>query len=364
METKVKNSDTAADDWFLGFHRFIQSDQRWEVLRDIFDFEPELILNHDFRRQMHGKCINQIQSHLIQDLQTYFISAFKIYVNEVLGIQQTNTNTNIALTNMRFDGYTHLPAISLEEANILENFLSSCPLYDGDQQGELTPISKDDASNKNMVKHDTSEIINSAEVLYQATNPDFLDLAEKYLEVPPLIGNVSSWHSYGGREKAIHAQNFHLDLDDYRFCKGFIYLTDVDDNTGPHCYIPESHRFDFLEQRKLELGDEASGFSSWYGTLRKTDQDCLKYLGNEPVNLTGDRGSRLMVDTSGIHKGLLPVHGHRFILQFLYCTTPFASQVVDLTPYSGIIKGREDLEEHFNKENVRYALQLLVDFES
>jgi len=44
------------------------------------------------------------------------------------------------------------------------------------------------------------------------------------------------------KEKYANAQFFHWDNDFSKFLKLYIYLTDVDEASGPHIYIPKSHK--------------------------------------------------------------------------------------------------------------------------
>ena len=44
------------------------------------------------------------------------------------------------------------------------------------------------------------------------------------------------------QEKYSNAQFFHWDNDFSKFLKLYIYLTDVDEDSGPHIYIPKSHK--------------------------------------------------------------------------------------------------------------------------
>ena len=359
----MKHSDHVANEWFEEFQNFINADQKWKFLQNLIPVSGDAMRDSTFRRDVHSKGVDLVQSQLSDQLRDYFLHAFQSFVKESLKIPFSQTLNDAALNDLVENGFTNIQTLDQKNCDILEQYLRSKPIFQGNTEQELKEVSYEDAPNYNMARYLIEDIIESADILYQATSPEFLNLAEGFLGYPPVIGNISSWHSFGGHNTAINAQQFHLDLDDYRFCKGFIYLTDVSETTGPHCYFPKSHRFDEIFDRSNAGPYSKEEFLNWYKyQLRKSDESCIKFLGREPVNITGNRGTCLMVDTSGVHKGLLPIDGNRLLLQFEYCATPTATRIVELLPFSKLIDGREDLRKHFEQANVQYALQLLIDF--
>ena len=65
----------------------------------------------------------------------------------------------------------------------------------------------------------------------------------------PILRNVNAWHSvaldnFTDTEESIAAQKYHFDMDiPSGWIKVFLYLTDVTDiDTGPHIYVPKSHK--------------------------------------------------------------------------------------------------------------------------
>ena len=54
-------------------------------------------------------------------------------------------------------------------------------------------------------------------------------------------------------EKYRNAQYFHWDNDFTKFFKMYIYLNDVDNNNGPHIYIPHTHKIKKNENKLCRL---------------------------------------------------------------------------------------------------------------
>ena len=147
------------------------------------------------------------------------------------------------------------------------------------------------------------------------------------LGAPPILMHAAAWRSFAGDDGAMaakDAQHFHYDLDDHQFCKYFIYLTDVDGQSGPHAFVPRTHRPDVLASIHPEAGTHAyDTFRQWYfNTLRKSDADVAKHIPIAPIEITGPAGSRFLVNTEGIHRGVPPITRDRWIVQFVYAVTP------------------------------------------
>jgi hypothetical protein len=148
-------------------------------------------------------------------------------------------------------------------------------------------------------------------------DPKLLAIAAKYLEAQPVNQGSLMWWSFSGkrtyRQQSQSAQIFHYDLDDYRFLKFFFYLTDVDDNSGPHVCIRGSHN-----KKKL---------SHLWLRKRETDQDITNYYGSESlVKICGKAGFGFAEDTLCFHKGITPTHKDRLILQIEFARTDYGMQ--------------------------------------
>lgn len=161
-----------------------------------------------------------------------------------------------------------------------------------------------------------STVLECPHVIELMNRPDILGMAAAYLGCVPTISGLRIDWSYPGNG-AGYVQQFHRDYDDWRFLKLFMYLTDVDDDSGPHEYVAGSHR----------------GFGQLRATLYDPESLRKRYGAESLVRVHGPRGTLFMVDTWGIHKGNVPVSGPRMLLQIQYSILPvlkFDYQPVDL----------------------------------
>lgn len=145
------------------------------------------------------------------------------------------------------------------------------------------------------------------EVVEIANDPNVLAIISDYLGCRPTIDDVVAWWSLPGRPAPIEEQFFHRDNDSIRFLKLFIYLSDVDEDSGPHVFVRGSHRTNHL----LQLG------------RRYSDEEVEKAgIADQVVRFTGPFGTALLEDTYGLHKGALPKDKLRLMLQVRYTMIP------------------------------------------
>jgi hypothetical protein len=99
---------------------------------------------------------------------------------------------------------------------------------------------------------------------------------------------------------------FHRDPDDWRFLKLFIYLTDVDEQSGPHEFVTGSHHSSGRILSKPYINEELE-----YSYGRKS-----------MVKITGPKGTTFIEDTWGVHRGNMPITRPRLLLQVEYSLLP------------------------------------------
>ncbi len=152
----------------------------------------------------------------------------------------------------------------------------------------------------------SEEVIRAPGLLEMANHPDILAAAELYFGCKPVIDNIGAMWSFPGRDTAKGVQRFHRDYDCAASFKLFLYLTDVDEEAGPHVYVKGSHR-----RAELTTG------------RAQTDADIVETFGaNAVTRLTAPAGSWFLEDVYGFHKGLLPKSKPRLMVAIEYNLYP------------------------------------------
>jgi len=157
----------------------------------------------------------------------------------------------------------------------------------------------------------SQEIYNCEEFQKLIYDQSLLAFAQEYLGCKPILDLVACWWSapFEGKGKSAAAQMYHFDLDRIKFMKFFFYITDVDTNTGPHCYVKGSHGI--LPKEILRDG-------------RYEDEELKRVYGAENMlELCGKRGSIIAVDTRGFHKGKDLLKDKRLLFQIQFTNSLF-----------------------------------------
>lgn len=172
------------------------------------------------------------------------------------------------------------------------------------------------------------EVITAPHMLALANHPDVLAAAELYLGCKPVIDNIGAAWSFPGRETAKGVQRFHRDFDCARCFKLFIYLSDVDEASGPHVYVRGSHRQSLLESGKAQ-----------------SDAQIAETFGEAAITrLTAPAGSWFLEDVYGFHKGVVPVSQPRLLVAIEYNLYPSP-----LSPKAPILDRDDRYDPYINR---------------
>jgi hypothetical protein len=159
---------------------------------------------------------------------------------------------------------------------------------------------------------DEADLLQSAAVQRLIADQSMLAVAQRYLRAAPVQDLVAMWWSApsAAPPSSAAAQKFHFDLDRLRFLKVFVYLTDVDEHTGPHVFVKGTH---------------ARLPSRFRRDRRHEDADVESAFGESVTSITGPRGTMFVADTRGLHKGMAVDHGHRLVFQLEYASSLFGT---------------------------------------
>lgn len=129
-------------------------------------------------------------------------------------------------------------------------------------------------------------------------------IAQQYLGARPVLSHVTLWMdpAYQGD---FDPHVYHYDNDGPAFLKFFFYITDVEEDTGAHRYIRNTH----AHQKPAP-----------YRISRRYDEnDLLNYFGaDKEVVFAAPAGTIIAEDTAGFHRGTTVKRNHRLLMQFQY----------------------------------------------
>jgi hypothetical protein len=126
-------------------------------------------------------------------------------------------------------------------------------------------------------------------------DPRLLDLANAYLGMWSKLEYVDVWFTPPVDESERRSsQRWHRDFNDRHLLKAFLYLVDVDEETGPFEYVPHS-----------APGGELDELWPWrpLGENYPPEDEFAKRIDGRSVTFTAPKGTLIFCNTSGFHRG-------------------------------------------------------------
>jgi len=169
------------------------------------------------------------------------------------------------------------------------------------------------------------DIVGCPHLLELANDRRLLQIVEAYLGCPPTLYSLNAWWSFvQSGTTARYSQSLHRDNEDLRFVTLFMYLTPVDEKTGPHRYIRHSHDKGVLTRVLTDSGWEPSATARLIdplfrgGSSYEIGSAAERVLGHLATVWTGPPGAAILADTYGLHMGIPPLDGERLMIWARY----------------------------------------------
>jgi ectoine hydroxylase-related dioxygenase (phytanoyl-CoA dioxygenase family) len=256
---------------------------------------------------------------LSNDIINFFVSKKPFKKKTCIGIfSKFNEDEILKYKNQLINnGYLILDnVLNTEEVNALVNdFIKLEGFYSSDSN--IKSLKKKlDIQNPETVKfyYDSQDIINNFNFQRILFDSSIINFAQMYLNCYPVIDNISSWWSFPSKTPDKHAaQWWHFDLDRPKWLKFFFFLTDCSLENGAHCFVKSSHKNSAIPWKLRKRGYE-----------RLSDDDVEKvYSKKDIVDIVAKKGSLLIEDTRGLHKGRHLIRNNRFLIQIQYSSSSF-----------------------------------------
>lgn len=124
------------------------------------------------------------------------------------------------------------------------------------------------------------------------------DIAKGYFGMSVKLCYYDAWVNLPRKDPSTHSQLWHRDPEDLKTLKVFLYLVDVDERNGAFSYVPQTHKVGRLSKAQPDILDYSGG------NQRSSDEQMVKSVPREAwMTCTGKKGTLILADTSGFHKG-------------------------------------------------------------
>ena len=286
--------------------------------------------------------------------------------------QNPDTSWEHLVSPLRENGFVKLPnTLQPFVVDDIVSHLKGYPVHKGPHvfsfDGRLKSFDRA-RSDYSMVGYRSEHCICTPHVVDIFNDPRLVDLLEAYLGCVPTLYSLNAWWSFpASKPELVYSQYFHRDIDDWRFVTLFLYLTDVNEQGGPHQLIPNSHTRAGMEKllsRARAAGRASNGFDldrSFVSTLGEDyAHEVERLLGDMAFNIVGPAGTMHLVNTIALHRGLTPINSPRLVMWARYGLGPtINSSDLEHGPLSRRLVPTAVQDTPRN----RYVNRLLFDFE-
>jgi hypothetical protein len=208
-----------------------------------------------------------------------------------------------ALADLRREGITRLPPLlsDLEIARFADYFAGKDVVGPDGRCVALDKLPAETAA----AGYSLETVLACPGLLSALNSPRVLRIASDYLGCKPTLSSIGVRWTFPGQRQAARFQQYHRDVDDWRFLKLFIYLSTVDEDAA-HTFVRGSHAkaFGLTAAPYTQEGLEAR-----FGARKLTA-------------ISGPRGTTFMADTLGVHRAGRPREQGRLVLQAQYSLLP------------------------------------------
>ncbi len=263
-----------------------------------------------------GEWLTEASARVAQTQPTYDFQ----HANDVLGLWKEEGSFDQALAQLTRDGYAILDVrVPDETVAELSNYFAAAPCTLTSDSGSSLNAGETvqvnfEAPLAEKYAVTTNAVLQNATVRALLLDRGLLEIAQAYCGSAPIIDIVTAWYSFPSAHASHEAaQLYHFDLDRVRWLKAFLLLTDQDDETGAHMYVPGTQADHGISKELLARG---------YARLEDPEVDRF-HPRSSWKTMDGVSGVVLLEDTRGLHKGMRLIRDHRLMLQFEYAQSLF-----------------------------------------
>ena len=238
-----------------------------------------------------------------------------------------NSEDSISLKN---NGYVNLTwGEFIDQANSLAGYLL-------EKSDKVALKNKDEKKAFDKILQ-SEDLLSDEKVFNFITNDYLVSIIESYLENKPQILHSQVWYSYNEKNLNNTSQEFHLDYEDRKQIKLFLFLNNVTKDNGPTITINKEQSEQIIKKNNYKL--------SYKSPTRISDELVdMKYANY----LTGRKGSVFLIDTSSVlHCGSRKSLDVRKVLVVQYVSPYFTTENKDIKKkvnFLSLLKKHKDFQ--------------------
>jgi len=202
-------------------------------------------------------------------------------------------------------------------------------------------LSKDHNKNYLINLLEDEELDADNEAFRFSTHPEIVSCVTKYLDAYPLLTYIGLWYTPAYQQTMMTgSQLFHLDHEDFKQVKAFVYLNDMTKDSGVQMVVDADKSLDLQREIKYKME----------GDSKRVPDEVVKKC--NPHQLDADKGSLVFMDTSScFHAGGRTQNQDRLLLTFQYVTPYRHAKTKHIRKY-------EDFSAKLDNVNLKRLLKI------
>ena len=157
-----------------------------------------------------------------------------------------------------------------------------------------------------------------------ALQPEVMSIVNSYFGMLARLRAFNVWHNVPTNQPPRDSQLWHRDPEDRCVLKMFVFLHELDETSGPLSYVPGTHALG-----TVKADPESHVFKEGRKYVKRSDDEQMNALVPQQkwITATGPKGTIVLVDTRGYHKGGAVSEHDRLV--YLCMFTSQASTLLD-----------------------------------
>lgn len=294
------------------------------------------------------RLLHFLTNNRMNQFMVFLAEVFNSY-ESTIDKQVLGNNISEVVTSINERGYfVFKDKISSELVDKLSDFAlktPSYPIYSDKKFSECFEsegvLFKNIEPNSTRYEYSLKDLLNNQDIFQVLLENDFTEIARQLFNSKSLLSTFHMWWTTPVKDERDRytGQAFHIDIDRSGAILFIIYLSDVDEDNGPHIFVKGSHKnkpHHLLQDRRM------------------SEKELIEYYSKENlVKIIAEKGSVIAIDALGFHRGQPLNKGDRLALKYEFSVDGFG----EMLPYMKVEKeeSKKLVEELAKKYNYTFS---------
>ena len=189
--------------------------------------------------------------------------------------------------------------------------------------GQLSSVDDIRSRGSHYASYSRLAILNCPHLLDLCNDPAVISLIGSYLGCVPTLSGINLFWTFATSESG-NVSVFHRDQNGFRSVSMYVFLTEVDSDSGPHQYVRSSADYETCREVLNEGTNKSVEVDQFFSPPWASDM-VEEVFGQRVTTVEGAPGTMFITDAYGLHRGVLPKKQDRLLFYAAYSLIPIES---------------------------------------